>query len=343
MKQVESPSSKQTQNPLQTNQHAPENFAPTLAMTFIIGVMAVVICFVLVDRDPDTIVIDPNGDPTEVFNATTALDYADRISRIAEVTVGGVLTLTLALVGFSWLSTSVRIDRDRQELVEHKQRLQDDLEHRFEKSTESYEGDIIALKAAIGRLESEVKTNHARYLNSLEHMLSRQNQPAETQFPKTLNRGYPDISDLADARDNVLLAIERKDDLLAWNSFADFVGKLSTAIAGFAHSDKFARRQHIHGDNLEGPTQLHASNALVELLSVSTVMEPMKEFVSRVPMTLSLERGRDCAVELGQVLGVLEEQAASAPPLQEVRYQPIAMALDSLILTLESRLYARPT
>jgi hypothetical protein len=141
-----------------------DNFGPAFSMMFIIGVMIVVIIFVLTDRDPDTIVIDPNGNPTEAFSATAALDYADRISRIAEVTVGGVLTLTLALVGFSWLSTNARIERDRQELADHKDSLEKSLHQRLQ----AQESRLQGLSSQLDETKSDLRSYIDQQVSTLQ-------------------------------------------------------------------------------------------------------------------------------------------------------------------------------
>jgi preprotein translocase subunit SecG len=114
----------------------------------IVAVMIIVIIFILKPRDAQTIVIASGGEQAD-FNVTSALEFANRVSHIAEVTVGAVLTLALGLIGFSWLSNNARAERDREELAEHKLSLQAQFDEEMNSNRdviESIEEDLSAVR-----------------------------------------------------------------------------------------------------------------------------------------------------------------------------------------------------
>lgn len=211
---------------------APENFAPTFAMTFIIGVMIVVIFFVLVDRDPDTIVIDPSGDPAEAFNATTALDYADRVSRIAEITVSGALTLALGLVGFGWLSTNARIERDRQELAEHKA----ELDKRSAERVESLEKQINNLEARIVEFQARYSGDQGLLETRLGELASRLPELSAEASTKPGTSFWGSMRSIlqlfTEPEDLLAKQLEQGEYASAITSYSLFLTKLNGALTG---------------------------------------------------------------------------------------------------------------
>jgi hypothetical protein len=144
---------------LDRQQQSSDTKGPTIVMAFIVLFLIIVVGFIFWPRDGMSIVFRSQGGPA-AFDATSALSYADRVSRIAEITVGGVLTLALGLVGFSWISTNARIERDRQELSDHKDSLEKEFERRFkevERQLNEAVADVRRIRRSIDdRIEGRV-------------------------------------------------------------------------------------------------------------------------------------------------------------------------------------------
>ena len=123
-------------------------------MIMIIALVILVVIFILAPRDSATIEIKA-ADATANFDTASALAYADRVSRIAELAVGGVLTLAIGLIGFSWVSNNARIERDRQELADHKSKFEVQLDDRIASVSKQLEALRRELEIRIGASADE--------------------------------------------------------------------------------------------------------------------------------------------------------------------------------------------
>jgi hypothetical protein len=127
------------------------DWAPLVGMTVVSGMFVLVLLKVLIfDETPD-IIVAANDSQAATMEAATAIAYAERVSNIAEWTIGAVLTLGAALLGLNWYTSN----RNYQEEKERVQTLEQNLQDSVHGTLSEMGSRVSSLETSVNRLQDQ--------------------------------------------------------------------------------------------------------------------------------------------------------------------------------------------